>query len=399
MAKTNKVEVPEAAVPANAEKLKAFDDVLKHLNNDKNLQTDTGNIIAKLSDRAINVETISTGSVVLDSITGGGFPKGRLIEIYGKESSGKTSIALTAVGNVQREGGTAVFIDVEHALDPRYAKKLGVDVDNLAVSQPDHAEQALQLVSSLAASGVVDIIVLDSIAALVPKAELEGTMEQQTIGALARLMSKGLRKIISIANRTNTTIIFVNQTRDAIGQFSPMGTPTTTPGGKAMKFYASQRIEINRMQKVMDGKEAIGNEVRLTVRKNKIAPPFGQGVTVLTFGHGINRAAEIIETGPDYKVVGRPNNRKYIEAATGEVIGNSKAEAVERLNNDPELLARLEARLKEVINASIFDGELPSEDPEKAATQEKPEDATESFDVEDGSHLGEKKDEEGSTEG
>lgn len=335
----------------NAEKLKIFEQAIKSLNNRKGLlESDTGTLIAKLSDRPMNVETISTGSLVLDSILGGGIPVGRIIEIYGPEASGKTSIALTAVGNVQAEGGTAAFIDLENALDPRYAKKLGVDIDNLAVAQPDSAEQALELVEQLAASSAVDIIVVDSVAALVPKLELEGDMDQGSIGLIARLMSRSLKKLVSTANRTKTTIIFINQVRDAIGVYSPMGTPQTTTGGKALKFFASQRIDIRRRQQVKgDDKEIIGNEVAFKIVKNKVAPPFGTGLTVLTFNKGINKAAEMVEVGPTYGVILKPNNRTYVEASTGEVIAKSKADAVARVEEDEELYARLAAHLSEIL--------------------------------------------------
>lgn len=335
----------------NQAKLDAFNEALKRLNNEKGLlASDTGTLIAKLSDRPMDVNTISTGSLVLDSILGGGLPIGRLIEIFGPEASGKTSIALTAVANVQRNGGTAAFIDLENALDPKYARKLGVDLDNLAVAQPDYAEQALELVEQLAGSGVVDIIVVDSIAALVPKLELEGDMEQGSIGLVARLMSRSLKKLVNTANKSKTTIIFVNQTRDAIGGFSPVGTPQTTPGGKAMKFYASQRIQVNRRQQVKEGKEIIGNEVRMKIIKNKIAPPFGEGLTILTFGRGINRAAELVTVGPELGIITMPNNRTYIEAATGEVIAKSKADAIAAIEGDPELFERLSSHLKKVLD-------------------------------------------------
>ncbi len=331
----------------NDKKLKAFNDALKHLNAQKGLlSSETGTLIAKLSERPMDVETISTGSLVLDSILGGGIAKGRIAEFYGAESSGKTSIALNAIANVQREGGTAAFIDLENALDPKYARVLGVNTDELAVAQPDYAEQALELVEQLAASGAIDIIVVDSVAALVPKLELEGDMDQNSIGLVARLMSRALKKLVSTANRTKTTVIFINQTRDAIGGFSPMGTPTTTTGGKALRFFASQRVEIKKGLQVKDGKEAIGNIVKYTVKKNKVAPPFKVGETVLSFGKGINRPAEMIEVGPDLGIIDRPNSRTYVEAATGEVIAKSKAEAVQRLEEDSEMYERLADALK-----------------------------------------------------
>lgn len=336
----------------NEAKLKAFNEALKRLNSVKSglLSSDSGQLIAKLSDRPLNVETISTGSLVLDSILGGGLARGRIVEIFGKESSGKTSIALTAVANTQKAGGTAAFIDLENALDPKYAKKLGVDIDNLAVAQPDYAEQALQLVQELAESGVVDIIVVDSVAALVPKLELEGDLDQNSIGLVARLLSRTLKKLVSTANRTKTTIVLINQTRVAIGAYSPTGTPEDTTGGKAIKFYASQRISVNRRGQIKDGKDVIGNEVRFKIVKNKVAPPFGEGLTVLTFGSGINKAAELVTVGPAVGVISMPNNRTYVEAATGEVFAKSKAEAVEKLETDTELFNRLSEHLKRVLD-------------------------------------------------
>jgi len=345
-----------ATAGTNEAKLKAFNDALKHLNNSKGLlSSESGSIIAKLGDRPLDVQTISTGSLVLDSILGGGLPVGRLIEIFGPEASGKTSIALTAVANVQRNGGTAAFVDLENALDPKYAKKLGVDIENLAVSQPDYAEQALELVQQLAELAVVDVIVVDSIAALVPKLELEGDMDQGSIGLVARLMSRSLKKLISTANKTKTTIIFINQTRDAIGGYSPAGTPQTTTGGKAMKFYASQRIQVNRRQQVKEGKEIIGNEVRLKVVKNKIAPPFGEGLTVLTFNKGINRAAELVTVGPGLGVIHMPNNRTYVEPGAAEPFAKSKADAVAALETDTELFERLSELLKKRLSEDDAD--------------------------------------------
>lgn len=358
-------------VPVNEAKLKAFEDALKMVNS--KFKSETGQVIAKLSDRPADVETISSGSLVLDSILGGGIPKGRLIEIYGPEASGKTSIALTVAANVQREGGTVAFIDLEQALDTRYAAKLGVDVPNMALSQPDYAEQALDIIDTLAASGVVDLIIVDSIAALVPKIELEGDMEQQTIGLVARLLSRSLKKLIGTANKNKTTIIFINQVRDQIGGFSPVGTPQTTTGGKAMKFYASQRIDVRRRQQVKDGKDVIGNEIRLKVVKNKVSRPFLEGLTILTFNKGINRAAEMVEVGPDYGVITKPNNRTYVETATGEVIAKSKADAVAAIENDPELYGRLATHLKEVLAAAIEGDdlkEIENKDPEAEESTE-----------------------------
>lgn len=351
-----------------SEKMERFDKMLKSINNDKRFASESGDkLLAKLSERPLNVNTIDSGSLVLNEILGGGLAEGRIIEIYGPESSGKTSIALTAVGNVQKNGGTAVFIDTENALDPKYAKKLGVDLDDLAVAQPGNAEQALQLIIDLTNSGVVDVIVLDSVAALVPEAELNGDAGDHTIGLIARLLSKNLRKLVKPANETKTTIIFINQTRDAIGQFSPMGTPQTTTGGKALKFYASQRIEVKKGKPVNGDKadEKIGVEVRFKIVKNKVAPPFGTGSSVLSFNKGINVPAEMMEVGPIYGVIERPNNRTYLDAETGEVIGKSKAEALDRLQNDAELMKRLSVALAAKISSNLYE-----EDEKNADTQE-----------------------------
>lgn len=338
-----------AEAPAtNVDKLKAFEKALERING--NIKSETGNLISKMGDKPLKVETISSGSLVLDSILGGGFGKGRLIELYGAESSGKTTFALTAAANVQANGGTVAFIDFENALDPQYAAALGVDVPNMALSQPDYAEQGLQLVEELAASGVVDLIIVDSVAALVPRQELEGDMEQQSIGLVARLLSRALKKLVGTANRNKCTVILINQTRVAIGGYSPVGVPTDTTGGKALKFYATQRVEIKRGQQIKEGKDVIGNQTKFSIKKNKLAPPFMTGETVITFGKGVNKIAEMIEVGPQHGVIERPNNRTYIDSTTGEVIGKSKAEALEKLESDPELYERLAARLKEILD-------------------------------------------------
>lgn len=348
------------------ERLKQLELVLKSINSDKKYKGEFDvagdTMISKLSDKPLDVETISSGSLVLDQILGGGFGKGRIIEVYGAESSGKTSIALNAVANVQKKGGTAVFIDAEHALDPKYAAKLGVKIDELAVAQPSTAEQTMDLIQDLSMSGVVDIIVLDSVAALVPKRELEGDAQDMTVGELARLLSKQLRKLVSYAAKNGCTILFLNQTRDKIGGFSPFGTPQTTPGGRALKFYASQRVRITKGLPIKAekgsvgsrGSDVIGVEVKFKIEKNKIAPPFGEGKTVLTYNQGVNMAAELVEVGADYGAIHKPNNRKYIEMETGEIIGNSKAEALAKLNSDPEMVARLEVALKRLITEDLY---------------------------------------------
>lgn len=333
----------------SADKSKALDGLLSQIN--KKYAKDGDRMISRLTDAPMKVETVSSGSLVLDQILGGGLAKGRVIEIYGPESSGKTSIAVTAVGNVQKEGGTAVFIDAENAFDPRYAAKLGVDCDNLMITQPNSAEQILDLTRDLIASELVDIIVIDSVAAMVPQSVLENNAEDVTVGLLARLLSKELPKIVQLANKHKTTVIFINQTRDKIGGFSPYGTPQVTSGGKALKFYASQRIEVKKKGPVKadsgpnKGKE-IGTQVGYKIIKNKVAPPFGVGDSVLTFNRGINLAAEMVAVGKEYGVIDMPNNRTYVEAATGDIFAKSRAEAIEVLDSNSELLARLQEALR-----------------------------------------------------
>lgn len=343
-------DAPEPAkLSTDEKKLKAFRQVLKETNKMKRFseEEDGDNIISLLSEKSRNVETISTGSVVLDSILGGGMARGRVIEMFGPEASGKTSVALTAIGNVQRAGGTAAFIDLEHALDPKYAKTLGVDVDNLAVAQPGPAEVALDLLTELVTSGVVDIVVVDSIGAMSPRKELEGSAEDNSMAAVARLMSQHLRGIISKASKTQTTVIFINQLREKVGFV--LGSPEVTMGGKAMKFFASQRIDIRKREKITEGKEIIGHRVKLKIVKNKVAPPYGEGETVLTFGKGINRAAEVIETAPGWGVIDKPSKIRY--EFEGEHIGNGKAKAVAALERNPEMLEKIATRLAEVISS------------------------------------------------
>lgn len=303
----------------------------------------SGTILKVGENKKANVEFISTGSLVMDHILGGGLAKGRIIEFYGPESSGKTTAALVAAGNVQRDGGNVAFIDVEHALDPRQAKRLGVDIDNLWLSQPDYAEQALEIMCTLCASGAFDLIILDSTAALSPKAEIEGTMEDNLVGAVARVMGRGLRKIVPEAARTGTTCIFINQIRDKIGVF--FGSPETTPGGRALKFAASQRMEIRRLGSIKNGDTVIANRVKVKCVKNKVACPFGTGETVINFLKGIDVNAEVeeiakslglIRTGDKDKNPDEKRNTWY-DDETGEAIAPTKGALSERFK-DPEFL-------------------------------------------------------------
>lgn len=297
-----------------------------------------------------NVKRFSSGSLVLDSISGGGLPKGRIIEIYGPEASGKTSIALTAIANIQREGGNAVFVDAEQALDTNYASVLGVEIDELVLAQVSVAEDVLQMCVDLAKSGLTDLIVVDSVAALVPRQEAEGEIEKVQVGLMARIMSKALRVLTPICAKNEVTIIFLNQIREKVGVM--FGNPETTPGGKALKFFASQRIEIRRKGTEKEGKEVIGTVVRMKMVKNKVAAPFKEGLTVLTFAHGINRPAEMLVIGEEMGIILKEGRSLYFTPdvdinLVGDIssmeedgrvkIATSKADAVTALSKEPEL--------------------------------------------------------------
>lgn len=259
--------------------------------------------IMKLGDRAnVEVDAISSGSIALDHCLGiGGYPKGRIVEIYGPESSGKTTLALHAIAECQKSGGRAAFIDAENAIDPMYAKKLGVDIDELILSQPDSGEQALEITEMLIKSGAIDLVVIDSVAALVPQAELDGEMGDASVGLQARLMSKAMRKLAGVMNRSECTAIFINQLREKVGVF--YGNPETTPGGRALKFYSSIRIDVRRGEAIKQGTEVIGNKVNVKVVKNKVAPPFKTATLEIYYGEGISRLGEIINLGVEFDVI------------------------------------------------------------------------------------------------
>ncbi len=291
------------------------------------------------------IEVIPTGSIALDVALGiGGLPRGRVVEIYGPESSGKTTVALHAVANAQRGGGIAAFIDAEHALDPEYAKSLGVDIDNLLVSQPDTGEQALEIADMLIRSGALDIIVIDSVAALVPRAEIEGEMGDSHVGLQARLMSQALRKITGALNTTGTTAIFINQLREKIGVM--FGSPETTTGGKALKFYASVRLDVRRIETLKDGSEAVGNRTRVKVVKIKVSPPFKQAEFDIIYGHGISREGGLIDMGVDQGFV-RKAGAWY--TYDGDQLGQGKENARQFLRDNPDLADELEKRIKEKL--------------------------------------------------
>ena len=317
--------------------------------------------VMRMGDQIIEaVETIPTGSLMLDIALGiGGLPKGRVVEIYGPESSGKTTLALQTIAQCQKRGGTAAFIDAEHALDPIYAAKLGVNVDDLLVSQPDTGEQALEIADMLVRSNAVDMVVIDSVAALTPRAEIEGEMGDQLPGLQARLMSQALRKLTGNIKRSNCMVIFINQLRMKIGVMMPGQSPETTTGGNALKFYASVRLDIRRIGSVKKGDEIVGNQTRIKVVKNKMAPPFKQVVTEILYGEGISREGELIDMGVEAKLVEK-SGAWY--GYSGERIGQGKENARQFLKDNPQLAAQLEAALREKFQ--------PAEAPRGEAAEE-----------------------------
>ncbi|MEE4256184.1 MAG: recombinase RecA [Bacteroidales bacterium] len=324
------------------QKMKALELTLGNI--EKNFGKGT---IMKLGDEAVvNVEAISTGSISLDHALGvGGLPKGRVIEIYGPESSGKTTLALHAIAEAQKAGGIAAFIDAEHAFDRLYAQKLGLDIENLLVSQPDNGEQALEIVENLIRSGAIDIIVIDSVAALTPRSEIEGEMGDSKMGLQARLMSQALRKLTSTISKTGTCCIFINQLREKIGVM--FGNPETTTGGNALKFYASVRIDIRRMQQIKEGENITGNRVRVKIVKNKVAPPFRKAEFDIVYGEGISKYGEIIDLGVDMNILKKSGSWfSYGDTKLGQ-----GRDAVKNLLLDnPELAEELESKIREGLN-------------------------------------------------
>ena len=302
--------------------------------------------VMRLGDRvAAPIEVIPTGSIALDVALGiGGLPRGRIVEIYGPESSGKTSLALHAVANAQAGGGVAAFIDAEHALDPEYARALGVDTDQLLVSQPDNGEQALEIMDMLIRSGALDIVVVDSVAALVPRAEIEGEMGDSHVGLQARLMSQALRKITGALNNSGTTAIFINQLREKIGIL--FGSPETTTGGKALKFYASVRIDVRRIETLKDGSEAVGNRTRAKIVKNKVAPPFKQAEFDIVYGEGISREGSLIDVGVEQGLI-RKSGAWY--TYENDQLGQGKENVRNFLRDNPDLADEIEKRIKEKL--------------------------------------------------
>lgn len=342
------------ASPADREK--ALDTALAQIDR----QFGKGSIMRLGSDERAPVAVIPTGSVALDVALGiGGLPRGRIIEIYGPESSGKTTLTLHAIANAQRAGGIAAFIDAEHALDPDYAKALGVDIDSLLVSQPDTGEQALEIADMLVRSGSLDLVVIDSVAALVPRAEIEGEMGDSHVGLQARLMSQALRKLTGGLSQTNTTMIFINQLREKIGVF--FGSPETTAGGKALKFYASVRLDIRRIETLKEGTDAVGNRTRVKIVKNKMAPPFKQAEFDILYGTGISREGGLLDFGVEQGIVKKSGAWYTYE---GDQLGQGKENSRKYLVENPAIAAEIEAK----IMAKLGIGSAPnatSADPAK----------------------------------
>ena len=322
------------------EKLKALDAAISQIER----QYGKGSVM-KLGDPAaqMNIETIPTGSLSLDIALGlGGIPKGRIIEIYGPESSGKTTVTLHMIAEIQKRGGIAGFIDAEHALDPVYAKNIGVDVDNLYISQPDCGEQALEITETMVRSGAIDIVVVDSVAALVPRAEIDGDMGDSHVGLQARLMSQALRKLTGVISKSNCTVVFINQLREKVGVM--FGNPETTTGGRALKFYASVRMDVRRIESLKQSGEVTGNRTRVKVVKNKIAPPFKEAEFDIMFGEGISKEGDILDLAAEIGVV---NKSGAWYAYDGNKIGQGRENAKQYLKDNPEVCAVIEAKVRE----------------------------------------------------
>ncbi|MBE6303403.1 MAG: recombinase RecA [Bacteroidales bacterium] len=326
---------------AGSERLKALQAAMEKI--EKNFGK--GSIMKLGDDNFESIDVIPTGSIALNAALGvGGYPRGRIIEIYGPESSGKTTLAIHAIAEAQKSGGIAAIIDAEHAFDRFYAQKLGVDIDNLLISQPDCGEQALEIAEQLIRSSAIDIIVIDSVAALTPKAEIEGEMGDNKVGLQARLMSQALRKLTSAISKTNTTCIFINQLREKIGIM--FGNPETTTGGNALKFYSSVRLDIRRVTQIKDGEEAIGNQVRVKIIKNKVAPPFRKAEFDIMFGEGISRIGEIVDLGVEYGVI-KKSGSFYSYNDTKLAQGRDRTKQI--IADNPELAEELEALISEAM--------------------------------------------------
>ncbi len=353
-------------MPSAADREKALETALAQIDR----QFGKGSVMRLGSEERAPVESIPTGAIALDVALGiGGLPRGRIVEVYGPESSGKTTIALHAIASAQAKGGVAAFVDAEHALDPEYAKKLGVNIDDLLVSQPDTGEQALEIADMLIRSGSVDVIVIDSVAALVPRAEIEGEMGDSHVGLQARLMSQALRKLTGALSNTGTTAIFINQLREKIGVF--FGSPETTSGGKALKFYASVRLDIRRIETLKDGQDSVGNRVRVKVVKNKLAAPFRQAEFDILFGEGISREGGLIDFGVEQDIVKKSGAWYTYE---GEQLGQGKENSRRHLKENPDLANEIEQKIKSKLGIGVprAVADLPAEEA-AAIAEEAPE--------------------------
>lgn len=325
----------------NDNKQKALDAALSQIER----QFGKGSIMKLGDNKALSIESVSTGSLGIDIALGiGGLPMGRIVEVYGPESSGKTTLTLQVIAEAQKEGKTCAFIDAEHALDPVYAQKLGVNIDDLFVSQPDTGEQALEICDMLVRSSAVDVVIIDSVAALTPKAEIEGDMGDSHMGLQARLMSQALRKLTGNIKRSNTLCIFINQIRMKIGVM--FGNPETTTGGNALKFYASVRIDIRRIGSVKEGDEVVGNETRVKIVKNKVAPPFKQAEFIIMYGEGISKQGELIDLGVKHKIVEKAG---AWYSYSGNKVGQGKSNSIKFLKENPEIADEIEGKLREML--------------------------------------------------
>ncbi|MBP3617572.1 MAG: recombinase RecA [Lachnospiraceae bacterium] len=334
---------------ANTEKIRALESALQQIEK----QYGKGSVM-KLGDTGanMNVEVVTSGSLSLDAALGlGGFPKGRIIEIYGPESSGKTTVALHAVAEVQKRGGIAGFIDAEHALDPVYAANIGVDINNLYISQPDNGEQALEITETMVRSGAVDIVIVDSVAALVPKAEIEGDMGDSHVGLQARLMSQALRKLTAVISKSNCIVIFINQLREKVGVM--FGNPETTTGGRALKFYASVRLDVRRIEALKAGGEVVGNRTRVKVVKNKVAPPFREAEFDIMFGQGISKEGDVLDLAVEENIIQKSG---AWFAYNDEKIGQGRENAKVYLKEHPEMMQEVEQKVREVYGFIVDNG-------------------------------------------
>ena len=337
---SGKIEIGRVKMMDNSEKLKALEAAISQIEKDHGKGS-----VMKLGDpkASMNIETVPTGSLSLDLALGlGGVPRGRIIEIYGPESSGKTTVALHMIAEVQKRGGIAGFIDAEHALDPVYARAIGVDIDNLYISQPDFGEQAMEITETFVRSGAVDIVIIDSVAALVPKAEIEGDMGDSHVGLHARLMSQALRKLTAITSKSNCIVIFINQLREKIGVM--FGNPETTTGGRALKFYSSIRLDVRRTEAIKQGGEVIGNRVKVKVVKNKIAPPFKEAEFDIMFGRGISKEGDLLDLAAANGIV---NKSGAWYSYKGDKIGQGRENAKQTLINNPAMMEEIEQAVRE----------------------------------------------------